>query len=62
LTRRTLRDVVEFYNRGGIPNPYHTLRLVPLGLTSQEIDAIVSFLRTLAGEGYQDQPPAHFPQ
>ena len=58
----TLRDVVEFYNRGGAPNPYHTRRLVPLGLTSGEIDAIVSFLRTLEGEGYQDQPPGHFPQ
>jgi hypothetical protein len=36
--------------------------LVPLGLTASEIDAIVAFLRTLEGEGYQDQAPRYFPQ
>jgi len=58
----TLQNVVEFYNRGGNPNPNHTRRVVPRGLTSEEIDAIVSFLRTLEGEGYQDRSPAHFPR
>ena len=57
-----LHDVVNFYNRGGSPNPYHTGRLVPLGLTASEIDAIVAFLRTLDGEGYQDEAPRYFPQ
>jgi cytochrome c peroxidase len=58
----TLREVVEFYNRGGIPNPWRSGRLSPLGLTSEEIDAVVAFLRTLNGEGYQDEPPRYFPQ
>jgi cytochrome c peroxidase len=58
----TLESVVTFYNRGGHPNPYKSGRLVPLGLTAGEIDAIVAFLRTLEGEGYQDSAPAHFPQ
>jgi cytochrome c peroxidase len=58
----TLKSVVEFYNRGGNSNPYKTGRLVPLGLTADDVDAIVEFLRTLEGEGYQDSAPTHFPQ
>ena len=58
----TLRDVVEFYNRGGIPNPHQSKRISPLRLTDQELDALVAFLRSLNGEGYQDRPPRHFPQ
>lgn len=58
----TLRDVVEFYNRGGIANPTRSARLVPLKLTPEEIDAVVAFLHTLDGEGYQDSPPRHYPR
>jgi cytochrome c peroxidase len=58
----TLRDVVEFYNRGGIPNPTKTGRLRPLGLPPREVDALVAFLQSLDGEGYEDRPPAHFPR
>ena len=59
----TLRDVVEFYHRGGIRNPWQTPRLRrPLDLTDEEIDALVAFLRTLTGEGPQDQGPNFFPQ
>jgi cytochrome c peroxidase len=57
----TLRDVVEFYNRGGIPNPWLSGRISPLGLTPGEVDAVVAFLRVLNGEGYQDQLPRYFP-
>ena len=36
-SRATLRDVVEFYNRGGIQNPWLTQRLRrPLELTTEE--------------------------
>ena len=60
---KTLRDVVEFYNRGGIQNPWLTRRLRrPLELTTEEIEALVAFLRTLNGEGYQDRGPSVFPQ
>jgi cytochrome c peroxidase len=60
---RTLRDVVEFYNQGGIKNPWQTPRLRrPLELTSEEVEALVAFLRTLNGEGYDDSGPKFFPQ
>jgi len=58
----TLRDVVEFYNHGGVRNPGLSGRIVPLGLTPEEVDAVVAFLHALSGEGYQDRPPRHFPQ
>ena len=46
----TLRDVVEFYNGGGIPNPNLEPGLRPLNLDDDEIDALVAFLLTLTGE------------
>ena len=58
----TLRDVVEFYNRGGVANPNLTPRIRPLKLTPQDVNALVAFLETLNGEGYQDTPPRHFPR
>ena len=58
----TLRDVVEFYNRGGVPNPHLSGRIRPLGLTSQDLDALVAFLEALNGEGYQDPGPRNFPR
>ncbi|HUF50976.1 MAG TPA: hypothetical protein VMN60_09100 [Longimicrobiales bacterium] len=32
----SLEDVVEFYDRGGIPNPRLTPELRPLGLSSED--------------------------
>ena len=58
----TLREVVEFYNRGGLRNPNLSVRIKPLELTPVEIGALVAFLESLSGEGYQDTPPARFPQ
>jgi cytochrome c peroxidase len=58
----TLRDVVEFYNRGGIPNPTRSGRLSPLRLSPEEVDAVVAFLHSLEGEGYQDRSPTFFPR
>jgi cytochrome c peroxidase len=59
----TLRAVVEFYNRGGVDNPWRSGRLrLPLNLTSQEMDDLVAFLESLNGEGYQDRPPRYFPE
>lgn len=45
----TLREVVEFYNRGGVPNPLLDPRIRPLGLGEDEIDALVAFLESLTG-------------
>lgn len=58
----TLRDVVVFYNDGGLKNPWLDPKIKPLGLTDREIDALVAFLDALEGEGYQDIPPTSFPQ
>jgi cytochrome c peroxidase len=43
----TLADVVEFYNRGGGANPHLDPALAPLGLTSDEVRALVAFLEAL---------------
>lgn len=58
----TLREVVEFYNRGGVRNPWLDPKIKPLNLTSEDIDALVAFLQALEGEGYQDTPPDSFPE
>jgi cytochrome c peroxidase len=58
----TLRDVVEFYNRGALKNPHQSRRIVPLGLAPKDIDALVAFLESLNGEGYADRAPKYFPQ
>jgi cytochrome c peroxidase len=58
----TLREVVEFYNRGGNPNPWRSGRLGRLGLTPREVDQVVAFLETLNGEGYDDRSPQVFPR
>ncbi len=53
---RTLREVVEFYNAGGKPNPHLDSRIKPLNLTDQEIDDLVAFLKALNGR-YLWEPP-----
>ena len=58
----TLRDVVEFYNRGGARSSNLSGRIRPIGLSPRDIDALVAFLETLSGEGYQDRPPTYFPR
>lgn len=45
----TLEEVVRFYDRGGVPNPLLDPRLRPLGLSDQEVDDLVAFLRSLTG-------------
>lgn len=46
-----LREVVEFYNRGGEQEPFETKsdRIVPLGLADSEMDDLVAFLDSLSG-------------
>jgi cytochrome c peroxidase len=58
----TLREVVEYYNRGANPNPYLSAFIHPLGLTPAEIGELVAFLNTLNGEGWQDAGPSRFPR
>jgi cytochrome c peroxidase len=49
----TLREVVIFYNKGGIPNPQLDPLIGPLALTDQQIDKIISFLETLTGDNIE---------
>jgi cytochrome c peroxidase len=58
----TLREVVEYYNRGANPNPWLSAFIHPLGLTPAEMDDLVAFLEALNGEGWQDRGPTRFPQ
>ncbi len=46
----TLRDVIDFYDRGGNPNPYLDGGMRPLGLTEQEKDDLVELLRTFTSD------------
>jgi cytochrome c peroxidase len=48
----TLWDVMDHYNKGGIPNPYLDGGMQRLGLTESEIDDVVAFLFTLTDERY----------
>jgi len=45
----SLRDVLEFYNRGGVPNDVLDPRIRPLGLSGAEIDDLLAFLLSLTG-------------
>jgi cytochrome c peroxidase len=46
----TLRDVVDFYNQGGVPNELKDPRIRPLGLTDQESNDLVAFMHSLTGD------------
>lgn len=46
----TLEDVVDYYDRGGNPNPYLDPDLRPLQLSAQEKKELVAFLKSLSGE------------
>ena len=46
---RTLMGVVDFYNKGGIPNKYLSKEIRPLNLTGQEKADLVEFLKSLGG-------------
>ena len=47
---KTLKDVIEFYDRGGNPNPYRDPELRRLALTAEEKQALVAFLKSLSGQ------------
>ena len=59
---KTLRDVVDIYDRGGESNQWLSAKIEKLDLTAKEIDALVAFMEALNGEGYQDTVPTLFPK
>lgn len=49
-SEKTLRDVVEYYNRGGNANPWLDGRVKQLQLSKSEVDDLVAFLDALNGD------------
>ena len=50
---KTLEDVVEHYDKGGIKNPWLAQRMKPLNLTKQDKSDLVAFMKALSGEGWR---------
>jgi cytochrome c peroxidase len=60
---KTLEDVVEHYNKGGIKNPWLNQDVRELKLSDQDKKDLVAFLKALSGEGWQQiQPPKELPK
>lgn len=60
---KTLDEVVEFYNKGGIPNKNLDPNVRALHLNERDKSDLVAFLKALSGEGWQQvKAPAGFPQ
>ncbi len=49
-SQKTLLEVVEHYNQGGIPNPYLSDKVFKLNLTEQEKQDLVAFMEACTGE------------
>jgi cytochrome c peroxidase len=50
---KTLEEVVEHYDKGGIKNTWLNQQMKPLNLTKQDKTDLVSFMKALSGEGWQ---------
>jgi cytochrome c peroxidase len=60
---KTLEEVVDFYDKGGIANTNKDDRIKKLNLTDTDKKDLVAFLKALSGEGWQQiKPPQIFPQ
>jgi cytochrome c peroxidase len=52
-SQATLEEVVEWYDKGGHPNPHLSDKLKPLGLTPEEKTDLVEFMKACTS----DTPP-----
>jgi cytochrome c peroxidase len=60
---KTLEEVVEHYDKGGVKNKWLHQDIRPLKLTVENKKDLVSFLKALNGEGWQQfQAPAYLPK
>jgi cytochrome c peroxidase len=60
---KTLEDVVEHYNKGGIKNKWLHPDIRPLNLTAENKKDLIEFLKALDGEGWQQiKAPTSFPE
>lgn len=57
-----LGDVLDFYAKGGLPNPHEDTRLAPFYMDPETKQDLLDFLSALDGEGWKIAPPAAFPQ
>lgn len=58
----TLEAVVDYYDQGGIANQHLHPLMQPLHLSASDKAALISFLKSLSGEGWQHfHEPAYFP-
>ena len=62
-SEKTLEDVVEFYKRGGTPNPNLDMAMKRLDLDQQESEDLVAFMKSLNGNRWRNiKAPAEFPK
>jgi len=60
---KTLEEVVDFYDKGGLANKNKDDRIKKLNLTDTDKKDLVAFLKALSGEGWQQiKPPQTFLQ
>jgi len=60
---KTLEEVVEYYDKGGIPNKNLDERIKKLNLTAQDKTDLVAFMKALSGTGWQQlTEPKEFPK
>jgi cytochrome c peroxidase len=60
---KTLEEVVDFYNEGGVPNKNLDPKIKKLNLADQDKKDLVTFLHALSGEGWQQiKAPQKFPE
>lgn len=59
---KTLEEVIDYYDKGGTPNPNLSPLMKPLHLSAEDKKALKSFLEALCGEGWQHfSAPDKFP-
>lgn len=62
-SKKKLSDVIDFYDKGGTPNKNLDKKIHPLNLSEKDKAALMSFLKSLEGEGWQKfSAPGKFPQ
>lgn len=62
-SHKTLEEVIEFYDKGGLANPQLDEEIFPLKLTAEEKAALVAFLKEgLASSNYPDIAPPKLPE
>ena len=60
-SQQTLEEVIEYYDRGGNPNPYLDMEIMPLELTEQEKGDLLALLDAFEGEGWMVTAPIQLP-